>query len=68
MIEVALRRDSATVELSSEELRILNNALNEVLNGIAVPEFNTRMGASRAEVAALLRLLRQTLDRMSGRA
>jgi hypothetical protein len=64
VIEIALHKDKATLELSSDELRILNNALNEVLNGIVVPEFDTRMGASRAEVGTLLGLLRKTLDRM----
>jgi hypothetical protein len=42
------------VALTVEELRIINNALNEVCHGIDVPEFATRMGASLPEVKALL--------------
>jgi hypothetical protein len=40
--------------VTDQELRILNNALNEVCHGIDVPEFATRMGATRDEVRALL--------------
>jgi hypothetical protein len=40
--------------VTEDELRILNNALNEVCHGIDVPEFATRMGASLMEVQALL--------------
>jgi hypothetical protein len=42
------------VALTLEELRIINNALNEVCHGIEVPEFATRMGADLPEVKALL--------------
>ena len=44
----------ATVELSLDELRILNNSLNEVCNGLDFPEFTTRMGATLPEVQQLL--------------
>ena len=44
----------ADLALTVEDLRIINNALNEVCHGIAVPEFATRMGASLPEVQALL--------------
>jgi hypothetical protein len=51
------------IVLSDQELRTLRQALNEVLNGIDIFEFETRMGATRAEVDALLdRLESATLN------
>jgi hypothetical protein len=46
----------ATITFSAEELRILNNAMNEALEALAADEdeFSTRRGASVAEVEALL--------------
>lgn len=44
-----------TVELSEEELKIINNALNEVCNGIQLEgEFDTRMGCNVEEARAVL--------------
>jgi hypothetical protein len=44
-----------TVELAKHELEIINNALNEVCNGIHLEgEFDTRMGCSIEEARALL--------------
>ena len=44
-----------TVELAKDELEIINNALNEVSNGIHLEgEFDTRMGCSLEEARALL--------------
>jgi hypothetical protein len=45
-----------TVELTDAELVTLNNALNEVCNGVHIddPEFETRLGVTRAEARALL--------------
>jgi hypothetical protein len=40
--------------LTSNDVRVLRQALNEVLNGIEVFEFETRIGASRQEVDELL--------------
>jgi hypothetical protein len=45
----------ATVRLSRHELVILNNALNEVCNGLDLDEFSIRMGAEIEEVEALLK-------------
>jgi hypothetical protein len=43
------------VELAKHELEIINNALNEVCNGIHLEgEFDTRMGCSIEEARALL--------------
>jgi hypothetical protein len=55
------------LRLTNEELVLLNNALNEVCNGIAIEEweFQTRLGASLNEARDLLQrfhaLLKQNL-------
>jgi hypothetical protein len=51
-----LRIGSSLVEISisRDELLIINNALNEVCNGIEVPEFETRIGATMEMANALL--------------
>jgi hypothetical protein len=49
------------LKLSRSELLILHNALNEVINGIEVPEFSTRMGAEVLEVESLIKQTRQFL-------
>jgi len=44
-----------TVELTKDELYIINNALNEVCNGIHLDgEFGTRMGCSVEDARELL--------------
>jgi hypothetical protein len=45
----------AMVRLSRHELVMLNNALNEVCNGLDLDEFSIRMGAEIEEVEALLK-------------
>jgi hypothetical protein len=52
---VEVQRDKVVVWLSKAELTILNNALNEVCNGIEVPEFATRVGTEISEVRQLLK-------------
>lgn len=49
----------ATVTFTKDEFRVINNALNEICNGIPVPEFSTRIGADKREV---LKLLHQVAD------
>jgi hypothetical protein len=56
----------AILEFSLEELFILNNALNEVCNGMRVPEFATRMGAELDEVDDLLDQIHSIIDQMMG--
>ncbi len=53
----------ADVRLSRDELALLNNALNEVCNGIdfSDSEFHTRLGADRSEGLALLRQINDLL-------
>ena len=50
------------VELSLEELLILNSALNEVCNGLDQFDFDTRMGASHDDVNALLSRVNFVID------
>jgi hypothetical protein len=56
--------ERSQVEIDRDELLIVNAALNEVCNGIAVFEFETRIGADRARVAALLKEVGALLDKM----
>ena len=53
-----------TVELTDAELVILNNALNEVCNGVDIEdaEFQTRLGVTRDEARALLLKISGLLD------
>jgi len=46
----------ADVRLSQHELALINNALNEVCNGVHIGEFefHTRLGATREEARNLL--------------
>ncbi len=48
------RSDGLLVVLSENELGIINNALNEVSNGIDLHEFETRLGCTLAEAKELL--------------
>jgi len=56
--------ERSQVEIGREELLIVNAALNEVCNGIAVFEFETRIGADRERVTALLKEVGALLDKM----
>lgn len=54
----------ATIILSFTELCTLNNALNEVCNGLHIAEFSTRMGVEREEAARLLEQIHALITRM----
>jgi hypothetical protein len=56
MQSLKVERDGIVVSLSQEELAILNNALNEIANGVRISDadFETRIGFTRAEVRDLL--------------
>ncbi len=56
--------ERSQVEIGRDELLIVNAALNEVCNGIAVFEFETLIGADRARVGALLKEVGALLDKM----
>jgi hypothetical protein len=47
--------DAMLVELTTDELDIINNALNEICNGIDLEgEFDTRMGCTVEQARAVL--------------
>ena len=50
-------RNGTSLVVDEAELLIVNNALNEVCNGISIDdfEFSARLGAEREEARALLR-------------
>lgn len=55
-----------TINLTRDELLIINNALNEVCNGVDLEgEFDTRMGVSVEEARELLKKV-DALVRSSG--
>jgi len=46
--------EGVLVYFALDELRIVSNAFNEVLHGIDVPEFSTRIGAERRQAETIL--------------
>ena len=62
-MNAANNSDQVSMTLTTDELGLLNNALNEVLNGIAIDEheFPTRLGASQKEATALLKRIKDLL-------
>lgn len=59
-----VEKETATIHLSKEELVIINNALNEVCNGLELKEFSTRMGETRKNVEELLFQIGKIIDAM----
>ncbi|WP_335143015.1 hypothetical protein [Nostoc sp.] len=59
-----VEKEITTIRLSQEEVVIINNALNEVCNGLDMNEFSTRIGASRANVEELLFQIGKIIDAM----
>ncbi|HEY2459153.1 MAG TPA: hypothetical protein VGI16_00005 [Candidatus Acidoferrum sp.] len=56
---------TAEVALTAEELGVINNALNEVCNGVDLEgEFDTRMGCSVEEARELLRIINTLTSKM----
>lgn len=56
-----MKEDSEAV-LSKDEIHMIYNALNEVCNGIEVPEFEVRMGYPESQYNALLRKIGDLFD------
>jgi hypothetical protein len=54
MTLIGIEGREITAQFTADELLIINNALNEVCNGIDIDEFGTRIGASTVEVRSLL--------------
>jgi hypothetical protein len=53
------------VLLSPDDLLTICNALNEVCNGLDMPEFATRMGVEREEVLRLLKTANAIYDKVA---
>lgn len=62
---VSVDEKQTKLSLDNKELLILNAALNEVCNGLSVPEFETRIGASKEAAFTLLKELGRILDKVS---
>lgn len=56
-------RSTVTLAFSIQDLEMVNNALNEICNGIDLPEFETRIGAKPEDVKALLKSINAALKR-----
>ena len=62
-----LHGPTASVQLSKDELLLLNNALNEICHGIDLrSEFSMRIGCEEKEAAQLLQQINGLLGDMSG--
>jgi hypothetical protein len=57
-------KDSASVAFTEAELILISNALNEVLNGLDVPNFDSRLGSSRKEAGELLHQIGSLLSKI----
>lgn len=55
------RDDCYSINATIDEMRMLNNALNEVCHGIDLEEFQTRLGYSRKKVEEMLEQVNQAL-------
>ncbi len=57
-------RGKFLLDISRSELILLNNALNEVCNGVHISdsEFSTRLGASRNQARRLLQDIGRALE------
>ncbi len=60
--------ENIAVNLTRADLLLINNALNEVCNGVHIEdfEFQTRLGVSREEASALLRRISERLREAAG--
>ncbi|WP_312999082.1 hypothetical protein [Leclercia sp.] len=61
---ISVAGKQAQLTLNENELLILNSALNEICNGISVPDFETRTGVSKEDACALLDDIGHILDNM----
>ena len=65
--EVETTATAACAGLTSTEVILINNALNEVCNGIDIPEFSARLGTTIEEARALLQQMRGLYTTMHSR-
>ncbi len=67
MKTVSLEGGRALVELTCDDVATMNNALNQVCNGIHLEgEFDTRMGCSVEEAKGLLAKINRLGELMKG--
>ena len=64
MLLKSTTRGRFLLDASESEVLLINNALNEVCNGVHIDdaEFSTRLGASRDEARRLLDLINGALN------
>lgn len=62
---ISVDEKKTELSLDNKELLILHSSLNEVCNGISVPEFETRIGTSKEAAFTLLKELGRILDKVS---
>ncbi|HEY3857556.1 MAG TPA: hypothetical protein VGO67_24505 [Verrucomicrobiae bacterium] len=62
MKQIQIKKNSVVWELEDDEAQMINNALNEVCNGIDVEEFETRLGWSRNRLSELLSQIHASLE------
>ncbi len=63
MDAITIKNDQVSIELSSDEMLLLSNCLNEVCNGIKVKEFEIRIG-DKDQARLLLRSMSSSFDKM----
>jgi len=61
---VDVEAEKVNMNITRDELLIINAVLNEVCNGIDIVEFETRLGADKERVSEFLDEIDQLLDRM----
>jgi hypothetical protein len=62
MKQIQINKDSVVWELEGDEAQMINNAVNEVCNGIDVEEFETRLGWPRSRLSELLSQIHASLE------
>ena len=60
----AVSHNGALVQLSEDDLLLINNALNEVCHALDIQEFATRMGAERAAAERLMTSIGALVDQV----
>lgn len=65
MTIVSSQPGKATLELTIDELLMINNALNEVCNALDVSDFETRMGCSREDIKKMLEEVSDSYEQVS---
>jgi hypothetical protein len=53
--------DAFVVYANADELTLLNNALNEICNGLDLRDFQTRVGVTREEAESVLAVVHKAL-------